>query len=77
MLGFFAAFFMCSCCCPQLPRLVSSLKIGTCSRTVLLLFLSKEVAGKKASVWQALYVGLIPAPKPASLLEPKDMYLYT
>lgn len=78
MLGFFfTVFSMCSCCCPQLPRLVSSLKIGTCSWTVMLLFLSKEVAGEKASVWLTLYTGLIPGPKPASLLEPKGMYLYT
>lgn len=45
---------------------------GTCSWTMILLFLSKEVAGKKASV-----VGLIPSPKPVSLLEPKGIYLYT
>lgn len=65
-------FYMCSCYCPQFLRLVSSLKIGTCSWTLTLLFLSKEVAGNKASV-----VGLIPSPKPVSLLEPKGIYLCT
>lgn len=44
---------MCSsCCCPQFLRLVSSLKIGTCSWTMMLLFLSKLV---KRHLWSGWY----------------------